>query len=70
MQSGNENGVCKFQFVETKGDHLEGNKDTKHKQKVFEYIDDLAKREFNLVGELKLIENKDKLNFQMIFENS
>jgi type III restriction enzyme len=66
----NENGISKFQFIETKGDHLEGNKDTKYKQKVFEYLNDLAKKEFHKVGELKLIENKDELNFQMIFEDS
>jgi len=66
----NEEGICKFQFVETKGDHLEGNKDTKYKQKVFEYLNDLAKKEFNAVGELKLIENEDELNFQIIFEDS
>ena len=30
----------------------------------------LAKKEFNAIGELKLIENRDELNFQMIFENS
>jgi len=66
----NEDGVCKFQFVETKGDHLEGNKDTKYKQKVFEYINNLAKKEFNAIGELRLIKNKDELNFQMIFEDS
>ena len=66
----NENGVCKFQFVETKGDHLEGNKDTKYKQKVFEYLNNLAKKEFSTIGELKLVENKDELNFQMIFEDS
>lgn len=66
----NEKGICKFQFVETKGDHLEGNKDTKYKQKVFEYLNDLAKKEFNAIGELKLVENRDELNFQMIFENS
>ena len=36
----------------------------------FEYLNDLAKKEFNAIGELKLIENRDELNFQMIFENS
>jgi type III restriction enzyme len=66
----NEDGVCKFQFLETKGDHLEGNKDTKYKQKVFEYLNDLAKKEFTAAGELKLIENEDELNFQIIFEDS
>ena len=55
--------------METKGDHLEGNKDTKYKQKVFGYLNDLAKKEFNAVGELKLIENEDELNFQIIFED-
>jgi type III restriction enzyme len=65
----NEEGICKFQFVETKGDHLEGNKDTEYKRKVFGYLNDLAKKEFNAVGELKLIENEDELNFQIIFED-
>jgi len=30
----------------------------------------LTKKEFNAVGELKLMENEDELNFQMIFEDS
>ena len=51
----NENGVCKFQFVETKGDHLEGNKDTKYKQTVFDYLNSLAKKEFSIVGEFNLM---------------
>ena len=65
----NENGVCKFQFVETKGDHLEGNKDTKYKQQVFDYLNSLAKKEFGIVGEFNLMENQDELNFQIILQD-
>ena len=66
----NENGVCKFQFVETKGDHLEGNKDTEYKKEVFKYLNNLAKKEFNIIGELNLMENQDELNFKMVFKDS
>lgn len=66
----NENGQDKLQFIETKGEHLEGNSDTEYKQKVFEYLNSLANKEISSVGELKLIKNQDELNFKMIFEDN
>ncbi len=65
----NENGISKLQFIETKGNHLEGNKDTKYKQKVFDYLNSLAKKEIASIGELKLIKDQDELNFQMVFQD-
>jgi len=64
-----KDGISKLQFVETKGDFLKNNPDTTYKQKVFDYLNELAKKDIDCVGELKLVKDQDELDFQMIFEN-
>ncbi|MBU6339178.1 MAG: DEAD/DEAH box helicase family protein [Rickettsiales bacterium] len=64
-----DSGTARLQFIETKGDHLKGNLDTEYKKKVFDYLNDLAKKDIEAVGELKLVKDQDELNFQMIFED-
>lgn len=64
-----ENGDSQLYFVETKGQHLEGNDDTSYKQKVFECLNKHLASNNDSKGELKLISGKEKHSFNMIFED-
>jgi type III restriction enzyme len=64
-----EDGIAKLYFVESKGEHLEGNKDTDYKQKLFSTINATLKGDIQPKGELELVNCKDKISFHMVFEN-
>ena len=64
-----DNGMMKFQFIETKGTHLTGNDDTHYKQKVFECLNNIAESNVAIIGDFTLLENQHALNFQMVFED-
>lgn len=64
----NSKGKTTFQFIETKGDHLKGNPDTEYKEKVFEYINNLASKDIQNIGKFKLVAEQENIDFQMIFQ--
>lgn len=64
-----KNGDSQLCFVETKGQHLEGNDDTSYKQQVFECLNNHLTSNNDSKGELKLISGKEKHSFKMIFED-
>jgi type III restriction enzyme len=55
--------------VESKGEHLEGNKDTDYKQNLFSTINCAQVGDVMPKGELKLVNCKEKIPFHMVFEN-
>jgi len=64
-----KDGIDRIYFVESKGEHLEGNKDTEYKQKLFSTINATLAGDINPKGEVKLINSKEKISFHMVFEN-
>jgi type III restriction enzyme len=68
LESG-KGGVEKIYFIESKGEHLEGNKDTDYKQQLFSAINASLCTGTKPKGELKLIQTKEEISFHMIFEN-
>jgi type III restriction enzyme len=64
-----KDGVERLYFIESKGEHLEGNKDTDYKQKLFRTINDTLMGDIKPKGELKLVNCKEKISFHMVFEN-
>jgi type III restriction enzyme len=62
-------GTEKLYFVESKGEHLEGNKDTDYKQKLFNTINATLKGDIKPKGDLELVNCKEKISFHMVFEN-
>jgi type III restriction enzyme len=65
-----KDGMAKLYFVESKGEHLEGNKDTDYKQKLFSTINATLMGDIQPKGELKLLECKEEISFHMVFENN
>lgn len=64
-----KDGVERLYFVESKGDHLEGNKDTKYKQELFNTINAVVGSNIKPKGEVELIDGKENISFHMVFEN-
>jgi len=64
-----KDGVERLYFVETKGEHLEGNKDTSYKQELFNTINAALFSNIKPKGEVELIEGKENISFHMVFED-
>ena len=64
-----KDGIQRLYFIESKGEHLEGNKDTEYKQKLFNTINATLNNDIMPKGELKLVNCKEKISFHMVFEN-
>ncbi|MCG6553126.1 MAG: DEAD/DEAH box helicase family protein [Candidatus Magnetominusculus sp. LBB02] len=64
-----KDGIERLYFIESKGEHLEGSKDTEYKQRLFETINAALEGNVKPKGELKLIKCKEKISFYMVFEN-
>jgi type III restriction enzyme len=64
-----DDGTEKLYFVESKGEHLEGNKDTDYKQKLFSTINATLTGDIKPKGDLELVNCKEKISFHMVFEN-
>lgn len=62
-------GVERLYFVESKGEHLEGNKDTSYKQALFNTINATLMGDIKPKGEIELVNCKEKISFHMVFEN-
>ncbi|MFY9288435.1 MAG: DEAD/DEAH box helicase family protein [Alphaproteobacteria bacterium] len=60
--------IERLYFIESKGDQLEGNKDTDYKQKLFETINAAMAGDVKPKGEFKLADSKEKISFHMVFE--
>ncbi len=63
-----KDGLERLYFIESKGEHLEGNKDTEYKQKLFDAINGSLAGKAKPKGELKLIQSKEEMSFHMVFE--
>jgi type III restriction enzyme len=64
-----KDGIERLYFVESKGEHLEGNKDTSYKQELFNTINATLIGDIKPKGEVKLVNCKEKISFHMVFEN-
>ena len=64
-----EIGAITFQFIETKGNHLEGNTDSEYKKNVFDCLNQFAKNDFAVVGDFTLQDKQSKLDFKMVFQD-
>lgn len=64
-----KDGVERFYFVESKGEHLEGSKDTNYKQELFNIINATLMSDIKPKGEVKLLNCKEKISFHMVFED-
>jgi type III restriction enzyme len=64
-----KDGIERLYFIESKGEHLEGNKDTDYKQKLFSTINATLTGDIKPKGELNLLNSKEKISFHMVFEN-
>lgn len=62
-------GIERLYFVESKGEHLEGNKDTEYKQALFNTINTALVNDIKPKGEVKLVNGKEQISFHMVFEN-
>ena len=65
-----KDGVERLYFIESKGDQLEGNKDTGYKQKLFETINAALAGDAKPKGEFKFADSKEKISFHMVFEGA
>ena len=63
-----KSGIARIQFIETKGNHLD-NPESAYKKRVFDYLNEFTDKEIKTVGEMKFINSKEKLAFNMVFEN-
>jgi type III restriction enzyme len=64
-----KDGVERLYFIESKGEHLEGNKDTSYKQELFNTINSTLLSDIKPKGEVKLVNCKEEISFHMVFEN-
>jgi type III restriction enzyme len=64
-----KNGLGRLYFIESKGEHLKGSEDTGYKEKLFSTINATLMGDIQPKGELKLLECKEEISFQMVFEN-
>jgi len=62
-------GMERLYFIESKGEHLQGNQDTEYKQKLFNTINNTLKSDIKPKGELQLINCNEEISFHMMFEN-
>lgn len=67
MEAGKD-GIERMYFVESKGEHLEGNKDTRYKKDLFDTINASLSGDIKPKGELELINSKDNISFHMVFQ--
>jgi len=66
----NESGKIKLQFVETKGDHLKDNDKTNYIKSLFKVLNSHLNEHFGNVGEVKLINEKDEVAFDLILQEN
>lgn len=64
-----KDGIERLYFIESKGEHLEGNKDTDYKRELFDTINAALKGDIKPKGELKLVNCKEKISFHMVFKD-
>ncbi|QFY42677.1 restriction endonuclease subunit R [Candidatus Methylospira mobilis] len=64
-----KDGIERLYFIESKGEHLEGNKDTSYKQELFKTINAALIGDIKPKGEMTLVDSKEKISFHMVFEN-
>jgi type III restriction enzyme len=62
-------GMERLYFIESKGEHLSGNKDTDYKQRLFSTINASLTGNVKPKGEMTLIKSKEEISFHMVFEN-
>lgn len=63
-------GQWRFTLLETKGEHLKGNDDTKYKQTLFELLTRHASQPLSTVGDLELGDQSPPIRFKMIMEEN
>ena len=66
----NKNGKVKMQFVEAKGDHLSGNPKTNYINSLFKVLNSHLSESFANVGEVKLINEKDEVAFDLVLQEN
>jgi type III restriction enzyme len=64
-----KDGVERLYFIESKGNQLEGNKDTDYKQKLFNIINAALAGNVKPKGEFTLADSKEEISFHMVFES-
>jgi type III restriction enzyme len=64
-----KDGVERLYFIESKGNQLEGNKDTDYKQKLFNTINAALAGNVKPKGEFTLADSKEEISFHMVFES-
>ena len=66
-----DNKIKKLSVLETKGDHLKGNDDTKYKRKLFEVLEKQAINEAVSVGDMEVVSEKEqKMVFRILMEKT
>lgn len=66
----NKNGRIKMQFVEAKGDHLQGNPKTAYINSLFEVLNSHLRDHFVNVGDIKLINENDEVAFDLVLQEN
>ena len=66
-----DNQINKLSVLETKGDHLKGNDDTRYKEKLFEVLEKHATNESISVGDMEVVSEKEqKMIFRILMEKT
>ena len=66
-----DNKIKKLSVLETKGDHLKGNEDTKYKRKLFEVLEKQALNESVSVGDMEVVsEQEQTMIFKILMEKT
>ena len=66
-----DNKIKKLSVLETKGDQLKGNDDTKYKRKLFEVLEKQAVNESISVGDMEVVSKKEKkMVFKILMEKT
>jgi len=66
-----DNKIKKLSVLETKGDQLKGNEDTKYKRKLFEVLEKYATNESVSVGDMEVVSEKEqKMIFRILMEKA
>ena len=66
-----DNKIKKLSVLETKGDQLKGNDDTKYKRKLFEVLERQAVNESISVGDMEVVSKKEKkMVFKILMEST
>ncbi len=58
-----------MQFVEAKGDHLDGNEKTEYIKSLFSVLNSHLEEKFVEVGEVKLVQEKDEVAFDLVLQS-